>query len=129
MATTERHAEISDRLLRQAMSELEEGDTIQASEKAWGAMAHFVKSVAVERGWEHETHRDVNRCARRLVMLTSDVRRNATRLGLANALHQNFYEDWFDADTVRDGIEDVGDLVAAMREVYENGSVEQQSGS
>ena len=119
MATTERHQDISDQLLSQADGELRKGDLLQASEKAWGAVAHCVKSVASDRGWQNRTHRDVNRNARELIMLTDDPKLNAVRLGAANALHQNFYEDWFDEGQVVDSIESVNMLVAAMREAGE----------
>ena len=96
MVTTERHQDISDQLLDQAEAEFRKGDFLQASEKAWGAVAHYVKSVASDWGWQNRTHRDVNRNACELIALTDDPKLNAVRLGAANALHQNFYEDWFD---------------------------------
>ena len=119
MAATERHQDISDQLLDQADAELRKGDLLQASEKAWGAVGHYVKSVASDRGWQNRTHRDVNRNARELIVLTDDPKLNAVRLGAANALHQNFYEDWFDRGQVMDSIESINMLVAAMREARE----------
>ena len=59
MATTTRHGEFSARLLDHADEEFEKGDMIQASEKAWGAVAHYVKSVAKARGWPDGSHRDM----------------------------------------------------------------------
>ena len=35
------------------------GDLLQASKKAWGAVAHYLKSVAKYRGWQNRTHRDL----------------------------------------------------------------------
>ena len=119
MATAEQHTEISDAFLRQAEEELLNGDLLQASEKAWGAVAHYVKSVASEQGWSNQSHRDVNRGARELIRLTDNPKLNAVRLGAANALHQNFYENWFDRDQVVDSIEAAQQLVAAMREARE----------
>ena len=116
MATAERQPGISDEFLEQAKEELDKSDLLQASEKAWGAVAHYVKSVASDLGWSNQTHRDVNRGARELIRLTDDPKLNAVRLGAANALHQNFYEDWFDRDQVTDSIEAAQELVAAMRE-------------
>ena len=43
------YAEVSRRLIRQAAEELERGDLIQASEKAWGAAAQAVKAIAEQR--------------------------------------------------------------------------------
>ena len=119
MTTGEQRTGISDEFLEQAAEELRKGDLLQASEKAWGAVAHYVKSVASELGWSHQTHREVNCGARELIRLTDDPKLNAVRLGAANALHQNFYEDWFDRDQVVDSIEAAQELVAAMREARE----------
>ena len=49
MSTAARHQEISDVFLEHAEDEFEKGDLLQASEKTWGAVAHYVKSVARNR--------------------------------------------------------------------------------
>ena len=54
MTTTARtpiepHNTHSERLMRHAFEQLEKGDRIQASEKAWGAVAHKIKVIAGER--------------------------------------------------------------------------------
>ena len=53
---SDRYAAISQRLLRQSQEELDADDLIQASEKAWGAAAHAIKSVAEKWGWYHQGH-------------------------------------------------------------------------
>ncbi len=116
MTTVERHQDISARFLEQAEIELRAGDLLQASEKAWGAVAHHVTSVASDRGWPNETHRDVNRSARRLIVLTDEPELNTVRLGAVNGLHQNFYEDWFDRGTVEENVAAADALLAALRE-------------
>ena len=76
MATATRHQEISDRFLDHAEREFEKGDLLQASEKGWGAVVHYVKSVTKEQGWSDErTYSIVNRNARRLIDL--NLLRNA----------------------------------------------------
>jgi uncharacterized protein (UPF0332 family) len=57
VVTVERHREISAQFMHQAEEEFGKGDLLQASEKAWGAVSHFVNSVARERGWSMGTHR------------------------------------------------------------------------
>ena len=59
-AEIENHRQVSDTLLQQAEEEFEAGDLIQASEKAWGAVAHYLKSVAKFRGWPNRTHADLS---------------------------------------------------------------------
>ena len=95
---------------------MQTGDLLQASEKAWGAVAHYVKSVAADRGWPSETHRDVNRNARKLITVTDQPELNTVRLGAVNGLHQNFYEDWFDRGTVIENVAAADALLVALRE-------------
>ena len=116
MATVEQHQDISARFLEQAETELQTGDLLQASEKAWGAVAHYVKSVAADRGWPNETHRDVNRNVRKLITVTDQPELNTVRLGAVNGLHQNFYEDWFDRGTVIENVAAADALLVALRE-------------
>ena len=52
----EDHAVHSDRLIRHAWEQLEQGDRLQASEKAWGAVAHALKDIAARRGWRNRAH-------------------------------------------------------------------------
>ena len=116
MATTQRHEAISAVFLDHAEAEFEKGDMLQASEKAWGAVAHYVKSVAKANGWSNGSHRDIAVNARRLLGRTSDPDGNRKRLVLVNALHVNFYEEELDPKDVELGIEDARALIDAMRE-------------
>ena len=100
-------------LLAQGFEELAEGDSRQASEKGWDAAAQMIKAVASRRGWEHNSHAALYRVVGRLVKETGDddIR---NRFGIANGLHQNFYENWGDADYVAGGLADVQDLLAKL---------------
>ena len=116
MATTIRHEEISGRFLDHADEEFEKGDMLQASEKAWGAVAHYVKSVAKARGWPDGSHRDIWDNARRLLDLAADPDGNRTKFAMVNVLHVNFYEEELDPKDVRLGIRHARELIDAMRE-------------
>ena len=115
MATSTQHQEISGLFLDHAAVEFEKGDFLQASEKAWGAVAHYVKSVAKEQGWPDGSHRDVNRNAEELIKLTPDPGTNRTKLVAMNGLHSNFCEGNLGPEHVEKGIEDARDLVADMK--------------
>lgn len=109
----ERHAATSLRFIDQSQAELAKGDTLQASEKAWGAAAHAVKAAAESRGWRHGTHRLLFDAAARIADETGDP----DLFGLfkeASALHQNFYEGWESDYTVQKSIERVKRLVEKM---------------
>lgn len=117
MATPVRHQDISRTLLAQASEEFDKGDLIQASEKAWGAVAHFVKAVARERNWPNRSHQDVRRNATRLVRRSDDPIQNALLFEAVENLHVNFYEDTYaeDPDRVRYGIRHAETLIDAMK--------------
>ena len=114
MATTERHREISQTMLAHAQEEFAKRDMLQASEKAWGAVAHCVKAIATERGWPNRSHPDVRRNARRLIDQTDNPGRYRRMFNLVERLHINFYEEVFDEDEVRDGIEDATSVIEAV---------------
>ncbi len=116
MATTERHEAIRAVFLDHAEEEFEKDDMLQASEKAWGAVAHYVKSVAKANGWSDGSHRDIAVNARRLLDLTPDPEGNRKRFALINMLHVNFYEEDLDPKDVKLGIRDARLLIDAMRE-------------
>ena len=91
MATVQRHQEISDRFLEQAVIEFQAGDLLQSSEKAWEAFAHYVNSIAKMRGWPSNSHRDLNINDSRLIQETADSSAHRQKLLAVNALHANFY--------------------------------------
>ena len=111
--------EISNEFLEKAAQEFREGDLLQASEKAWGAFAHYVKSVAREQGWPNSSHRDVNENASKIIDMMPDPERYKLMLRAMNGLHLNFYEDVFPAGVIEGGIADARALVDAMKVVVE----------
>ena len=122
MATAERHMDRCDEFLVQAREEFDRGDLLQASEKAWGAVAHCVKAISEERGWEHNGHRKIVENAFTLVRETDSPEANGELILIANGLHQNFYEDWFPEEGVRNGLNGVARLVAILKSTHHNGA-------
>ena len=110
-AEIENHIETAERFLRHAEEEFEAGDMLQASEKAWGAVAHYLKSVAKFRGWRNRSHSDINDIATDLSYETNDSRTIRRLYGNVSNLHQNFYEDWLPDISVAEGIEDARELI------------------
>lgn len=90
---------------------------LQASEKAWGSVAHYVKSIARQEGWPNRSHRDVGRNADRLTALTDDPRRNELLFEAMEKLHVNFYEDTYEdrSHIVEHGIQHARELIGAMK--------------
>ena len=101
------------RLLEQARVELEAGDLVQASEKAWGAAAQMVKAAAQAHGWPHGSHRDLFVAVRDLTNEHSDTDIHDL-FAYANYLHTNFYEAAFDAAVVERYLGRVREFVAKL---------------
>ena len=117
MATVARHQTISSEFLDQAQAEYDKGEMLQASEKAWGAVAHYVKAVAREQSWPNRSHSDVTKAAKRLVRMTSDPDSYGRMYQAMNALHVNFYEENLDSVEVERSIRDARSLLAALSSV------------
>ena len=92
----EPHWAHSERLMQHAFDELAKGDRIQASEKAWGAMAHTLKAIADERGLVYGRHSQAWDIVFAILAEVSDPARQAVISGgfaMATDLHRNFYDD------------------------------------
>ncbi len=96
---SERYAELSRQYIERADGYLLAGDRVQASEKGWGAVAEAVKSIAEQRGWNHQGHRLLDDI---VLQLSEEWERPDMRLlfDTAERLHINFYEDSLAADGI-----------------------------
>ena len=109
-----KHTDTSERFLRHAEEQFEGGDLPQASEKAWGAVAHYLKSVAKQRGWRNRSHADLSDIAVDLAQETDDPAAIKRLYGSMNGLHANFYEDWYTDQMVAQGIDDARELISLL---------------
>ena len=94
-----KYVAMSQEYMARAEDYLRQGDLKQASEKSWGAAACALKSIAEQRGWQHQSHS-------LLFDLSNQVADELGRPELrdmfveANSMHQNFYENWMPEETV-----------------------------
>ena len=111
------HPEASRRFMRHAKLEFKRRDLTQASEKAWGAVAHAVKAAAEARGLRHYKHRELINAVGQLVRETgqTDLRRN---FQVAESLHANYYEGWMSTEDVRDSMADVEQFLSQIEPLY-----------
>ena len=112
----ESHDVHSRRLTQHAEEMLESGDRLQASEKAWGAVAHRLKVVADNRGWKYETHIDAFRVVNDLAEEQQNPRIR-TLFSVAHGLHIDYYEDIKTTDYLRGELEDVKELLAILERI------------
>ena len=96
MLTTE-HANTARKFLDNSDQEFLAGDILQGAEKLWGAAAHAVMAVAVERGWSHQSHQSLKKAAIQISREREDLFIEAS-FATAEKFHRHFYhdsmEDW-----------------------------------
>ena len=91
--SVEDRAQISKRLIQQAREELAAGDRLQATEKAWGALAQMLKAHGQQRGWLNlGGHRTVGHIAQHLESEYEEIDVLRAYVGADNG-HRNFYDN------------------------------------
>ena len=110
---SERYAELSHQYITRADESLRAADRVQASEKGWGAVAEAIKSIAEQRGWNHQGHRLLNDVA---FQLSEEWSRPDVRIlfDAMEKLHINFYEDNMGLDAVAASVGDARTLLEEL---------------
>ena len=85
---------IGRRFILQARKHLDEGDRLQAGEKAWGAVAQNLKSIADMRGWKHGSHQQIENIGRQIVVEFDDAELGNFIAETFQNGHRNFYENY-----------------------------------
>ena len=112
---------MSRRLIIQAKKELEDGERLQAGEKAWGAVAQHLKIIGEQRGWSRTAHRHLDAIGRHIVIEYNEP-------GLANALsdayhkgHENFYENQRSIEELEETIDGVEEALPVLEAIESEG--------
>ncbi len=113
MATTtfspREHRQTALDFLAASDQEFERGDVLQGAEKLWGAAAHSIMSIAMERDWPYQSHRALKNAATRLAAERQDPSIEHL-FAIAEKFHVHFYhgtmEDW-ERDTDRPFVHDL----------------------
>ena len=123
----EAHYVHSQRLIQHAGEKLAEGDRIQASEKAWGAVARYFKHLAAQRSWRYVTHADAFTISDRLAAELGEPRIKVL-FSIANGMHGNFYQDQKSLDHIGQEIEEVKVLLDILRRADQSMGEERSNG-
>ena len=107
---------ISRGFVDHARDQLARGNRLQASEKLWGAAAHALKSIAMQRGWRHGHRSYIFAIASQL---SAEYERPnfIVRLSVADSMHGNFYENEHDEYAISITIAEVAQFVDDLDEV------------
>ena len=99
-----------------ADDQFETGDFLQASEKAWGAVAHFLKAHAEGRGMPHTGHYHLRQVANHLVRETG-IDRVGELFAICESLHANYYQAWMSEDELERRLANTKELIALLQEI------------
>ena len=113
---TENHMSIGRRLMTHADDQFAQGDFLQASEKAWGATAHFLKAHAAPRGLPHSSHYDLRQVVAHLVSETGN-RAISTLFSVCESVHANYYEAWMNEDILEGSLAEVKELISLLEDI------------
>jgi hypothetical protein len=127
MLTEEDHAGTSLDFLEKADRHFADSDQIQASEKMWGAAAHAVMAVSIERGWPHTSHPAMKRAAEQLAAEYGDPL-IAAYFGIAEKYHRDFYHLFMEDEEWTTDRPKVRDLVARVLALRGDGERNGQAG-
>ena len=113
-----RHDEVARNFLRDADREFAVGDTLQASEKLWGAASHAMMALAQQRRWDFRSHKALKLAARRVAEEQSD---DTIRLkfAVAEKCHIDFYHGFLEDYEIEEVRPDVHDFVNRVLELLE----------
>ena len=108
-----RNAGISLELLTNARLELDAGDLLQASDKAWGAAAFAVKAVAEKRRWFNDADWKLEKA---VGIISTELNDSAIRGNYQQSrnAHYNFYHHEYSPWQVANIIADTAELIARL---------------
>ena len=101
---------ISRRFIQHAREELALGNRLQAGEKAWGAVAQYLKIIGDDRAWNHGSHRQLESIGRQISAEYTDYASASFISALSDAYHkghENFYDNRRNAVEIEETIEGV----------------------
>ncbi len=108
---------ISRRFIIHAREELAKGNRLQAGEKAWGAVVQPLKAIAEQRGWRHQSHRDIHNVGLQIMAEGPDVDLQDAISEAYRVGHENFYESHRHPEelaAMMDKVEDVMPVLEAL---------------
>ena len=109
----QQHTQTAHEFLDAADREFAVGDTMQASEKMWGAASHAIMAIAQRRGWPHGTHRSLSQAVRRVAQELDDLEMRGM-FAMAEQFHANFYHGHLEGFQVEDYREEVRRFISKL---------------
>ena len=105
---------ISRRFIIHAREELAKGHRLQAGEKAWGAVVQPLKAIAEQRGWRHQSHRDIHNVGLQILAESPDVDLQDVISEAYRVGHENFYENHRHPEELAEMMDKVEDVMPVL---------------
>jgi hypothetical protein len=121
--TVDEHLETALVFLEESQREFLAGDTLQGSEKLWGAVSHAVMPIALQRGWGCGSHYLLKSAIKRLSEERDD-RSLRLAFGLAEKFHANFYHGFMQSYQLDEDIPLVREFVEQLMSMAQSFSKE-----
>ena len=118
--TAAEHVATSLQFLEHSDREFEAGDSLQGSEKLWGAAFYAVIAVSRQRGWSFTKQDDLRKSVRRLAEELGDASLRPS-FSVAEKFHSNFYRDFMYDDEIENDRPIVNRFVRQLVDVVEAG--------
>lgn len=109
-STADKHARLARQLLEDARREITAGDTVQGSEKLWGATSQALKAYCESRKLPHGKYAHRRHAVFELAERLNNPFVRAT-FGVAQSCHSNFYNDWMEQEDLDGYLPDIETLV------------------
>ena len=109
-STIVKHARLARRLLEDARREIAAGDTVQGSEKLWGATSQALKAYCESQELPHGKYAHRRHAVFELAESLDNPFVRAT-YGVAESCHSNFYNDWMEQEHLDGYLPDIDTLV------------------
>ncbi len=125
------HRTMSKRFREHTPIEIANRDRLQASEKIWASVAHALKAVGAQQGWNHRKHGDLIDIARHAATVMADqssasrrtrqnrINRFMDRFNAVEAMHANFYENQRDWDEIEQA-QTAAEYLLTQLETFQN---------
>ena len=109
--------------LGQSEREFGAGDTLQGSEKLWGATVHAVLAIALEKDWPCGSHHSLKAAAGRLAEQNDD-KSVSLAFSVAEKFHANFYHGFMQSYQLDADIPRVREFVEELVSMAQNSAKE-----
>ena len=100
--------------IHEAREELDQGHRLQGGEKIWASVAQHLKIIGEQRGWRHESHRQLESIGRLIMAEYGNTHLGSAISDAYHKGHENFYENQRSAPVLGEVLEVVEEMMPVL---------------